>query len=100
MIRQVPVFLFFFVLEADLEEEESRGAGEAHQASDPENDRGRGVVVGEVGTSSSKDEIGAGSAEAERNKLVFLDAGIYSFDLEDLLRASAEVLGKGSVKWR
>ncbi|KAK9114837.1 hypothetical protein Syun_021634 [Stephania yunnanensis] len=27
----------------------------------------------------------------------FLDAGIYSFDLEDLLRASAEVLGKGSV---
>ncbi|KAK9107380.1 hypothetical protein Syun_023391 [Stephania yunnanensis] len=27
----------------------------------------------------------------------FLDAGIYNFDLEDLLRASAEVLGKGSV---
>ncbi|KAK9114831.1 hypothetical protein Syun_021628 [Stephania yunnanensis] len=27
----------------------------------------------------------------------FLDVGIYSFDLEDLLRASAEVLGKGSV---
>ncbi|KAK9101855.1 hypothetical protein Sjap_019109 [Stephania japonica] len=53
--------------------------------------------VGDTGTSSSKDDIGAGSAEAERNKLVFLDAGIYSFDLEDLLRASAEVLGKGSV---
>ncbi|KAK9149771.1 hypothetical protein Scep_008528 [Stephania cephalantha] len=58
---------------------------------------GAGGVVGEAGTSSSKDEIGAGSAEAERNKLVFLDAGMYSFDLEDLLRASAEVLGKGSV---
>ncbi|KAK9107803.1 hypothetical protein Syun_023814 [Stephania yunnanensis] len=55
------------------------------------------VVVGEAETSSSKDEIGAGSAEAERNKLVFLDAGIYNFDLEDLLRASAEVLGKGNV---
>ncbi|KAK9094998.1 hypothetical protein Scep_026467 [Stephania cephalantha] len=27
----------------------------------------------------------------------FLDAGIYNFDLEDLLRDSAEVLGKGSV---
>lgn len=35
--------------------------------------------------------------EAERNKLVFFEGGIYSFDLEDLLRASAEVLGKGSV---
>ena len=35
--------------------------------------------------------------EAERNKLVFMEGGGYSFDLEDLLRASAEVLGKGSV---
>ncbi|CAI8610229.1 unnamed protein product [Vicia faba] len=51
----------------------------------------------EAGTSSSKDDITGGSAEAERNKLVFFDGGIYSFDLEDLLRASAEVLGKGSV---
>lgn len=51
----------------------------------------------EAGTSSSKDDITGGSVEAERNKLVFFDGGIYSFDLEDLLRASAEVLGKGSV---
>lgn len=53
----------------------------------------------EAGTSSSKDDITGGSAEAERerNKLMFFDGGIYSFDLEDLLRASAEVLGKGSV---
>ncbi|KAK4760707.1 hypothetical protein SAY87_005600 [Trapa incisa] len=51
----------------------------------------------EAGTSSSKDDI-TGSAEvAERNKLVFLEGGVYTFDLEDLLRASAEVLGKGSV---
>lgn len=35
--------------------------------------------------------------EPDRNKLVFFEGGIYSFDLEDLLRASAEVLGKGSV---
>lgn len=54
-------------------------------------------VVAETGTSSSKDEITGGSAEAERNKLVFFEGGVYSFDLEDLLRASAEVLGKGSV---
>ncbi|KAI9117433.1 hypothetical protein K1719_011599 [Acacia pycnantha] len=51
----------------------------------------------EAGTSSSKDDITGGSVEAERNKLVFFEGGIYSFDLEDLLRASAEVLGKGSV---
>ncbi|XP_051150429.1 probable inactive receptor kinase At2g26730 [Andrographis paniculata] len=50
------------------------------------------------GTSSSKDDVTGGSAEAaERNKLIFFHGGGYSFDLEDLLRASAEVLGKGSV---
>ncbi|KAL8223397.1 hypothetical protein R6Q57_018872 [Mikania cordata] len=52
----------------------------------------------DAGTSSSKDEIsGAEAAAGEKNKLVFVEKGIYSFDLEDLLRASAEVLGKGSV---
>ncbi|WVZ03550.1 hypothetical protein V8G54_024356 [Vigna mungo] len=45
----------------------------------------------EVGISSSKEDITRGSAEAEMNKLVFFEGGIYSFDLEDLLRASAEV---------
>ncbi|CAK9154433.1 unnamed protein product [Ilex paraguariensis] len=54
-------------------------------------------AAGEAGTSSSKDDVTGGSAEGERNKLVFFDGGVYSFDLEDLLRASAEVLGKGSV---
>ncbi|CAL9044266.1 unnamed protein product [Musa banksii] len=51
-------------------------------------------------TSSSKEEIsGSGTGvEAERNRLVFVGiSGGYSFDLEDLLRASAEVLGKGST---
>ncbi|CAN1216539.1 Probable inactive receptor kinase At2g26730 [Linum perenne] len=56
----------------------------------------RAVPV-EAGTSSSKDDITGASADVERNKLVFFEGGIYSFDLEDLLRASAEVLGKGSV---
>ncbi|KAL1547937.1 putative inactive receptor kinase [Salvia divinorum] len=52
----------------------------------------------EIGTSSSKDDVTGASAEgAERNKLVFFQGGVFSFDLEDLLRASAEVLGKGSV---
>ncbi|KAL6226424.1 hypothetical protein ACLB2K_000386 [Fragaria x ananassa] len=57
----------------------------------------RSVPAAEAGTSSSKDDITGTSTEAERNKLVFFNGGIYSFDLEDLLRASAEVLGKGSV---
>ncbi|KAL5226322.1 hypothetical protein ABZP36_014587 [Zizania latifolia] len=40
--------------------------------------------------------VGAGATEPSR--LVFVGKGAgYSFDLEDLLRASAEVLGKGSV---
>ncbi|KAG8367401.1 hypothetical protein BUALT_Bualt16G0068100 [Buddleja alternifolia] len=56
-------------------------------------------ALGEAaGTSSSKDDVTGGSAEgAERNKLIFFQGGGYSFDLEDLLRASAEVLGKGTV---
>ncbi|XP_024980230.1 probable inactive receptor kinase At2g26730 isoform X2 [Cynara cardunculus var. scolymus] len=53
--------------------------------------------IAEAGTSSSKDDLTGASTEGERNKLVFFEGGIYSFDLEDLLRASAEVLGKGSV---
>ncbi|CAG7902328.1 unnamed protein product, partial [Brassica rapa] len=50
------------------------------------------------GASSSKDvTTGTSSGMGERNRLVFTEGGVYSFDLEDLLRASAEVLGKGSV---
>ncbi|CAN6452623.1 unnamed protein product [Victoria cruziana] len=55
------------------------------------------VVEAAGGPSSSKDEFLSSGQEAERNKLVFFNGGVYSFDLEDLLRASAEVLGKGSV---
>ncbi|KAJ0523967.1 putative protein kinase RLK-Pelle-LRR-III family [Helianthus annuus] len=33
----------------------------------------------------------------EENKLVLFDNGVYSFDLEDLLKASAVFLGEGSV---
>ncbi|CAA7409929.1 unnamed protein product [Spirodela intermedia] len=56
------------------------------------------AAVGERGASSSKEEEAGGRpAGEEPNKLVVLEKGIYSFDLEDLLRASAEVLGKGSA---
>lgn len=42
------------------------------------------------------EEFGSGVQEPEKNKLVFFEGSSYNFDLEDLLRASAEVLGKGS----
>ncbi|MED6135139.1 hypothetical protein PIB30_043406 [Stylosanthes scabra] len=44
----------------------------------------RGVSV-EAGTSSSKEDVDitGKSAEAERNKLVFFEGGVYIFDLEE-----------------
>ncbi|CAH9084388.1 unnamed protein product [Cuscuta epithymum] len=54
------------------------------------------AVAEPAGTSSSKDDITGGSAAGEGSKLVFLSGG-YTFNLESLLRASAEVLGKGSA---
>ncbi|KAK1284909.1 putative inactive receptor kinase [Acorus calamus] len=47
-------------------------------------------------TEKPKEEFSSGAQEAEKNKLVFFEGSSYNFDLEDLLRASAEVLGKGS----
>ncbi|KAF3782722.1 putative inactive receptor kinase [Nymphaea thermarum] len=49
-----------------------------------------------AGTDKPKDEFATAAQEAEKNKLVFFEGCSYNFDLEDLLRASAEVLGKGS----
>uniref|UniRef100_A0A1D1ZKP3 Putative inactive receptor kinase At5g58300 n=1 Tax=Anthurium amnicola TaxID=1678845 RepID=A0A1D1ZKP3_9ARAE len=48
------------------------------------------------GSEKPKEEFSSGAQESERNKLVFFEGSAYNFDLEDLLRASAEVLGKGS----
>ncbi|KAK4483048.1 hypothetical protein RD792_010224, partial [Penstemon davidsonii] len=56
-------------------------------------------VVPKVKSSSEKqprEDFGSGVQEPEKNKLVFFEGCSYNFDLEDLLRASAEVLGKGS----
>ncbi|XP_059641887.1 probable inactive receptor kinase At5g58300 [Cornus florida] len=43
-----------------------------------------------------KEDFGSGVQEAAKNKLIFFEGCSFNFDLEDLLRASAEVLGKGS----
>ncbi|KAL7588866.1 probable inactive receptor kinase At5g58300 [Lactuca sativa] len=58
----------------------------------------RRVTKGKASTRGEKprDEFGSGVQEPEKNKLVFFEGCSYNFDLEDLLRASAEVLGKGS----
>ncbi|KAI5082428.1 hypothetical protein GOP47_0002171 [Adiantum capillus-veneris] len=58
------------------------------------------VVEGSAAPPKAEYATGAAAAaasEPDRNKLVFFEGNKYAFDLEDLLRASAEVLGKGSV---
>ncbi|KAL5550414.1 hypothetical protein UlMin_000590 [Ulmus minor] len=58
---------------------------------------GSGATKAKIGRSEqTKEDFGSGVQEAEKNKLVFFEGCSYNFDLEDLLRASAEVLGKGS----
>lgn len=56
--------------------------------------KGKAIAGGRA--EKSKQQYSSGVQEAERNKLVFFEGCSYNFDLEDLLRASAEVLGKGS----
>ncbi|XP_010541472.1 PREDICTED: probable inactive receptor kinase At5g58300 isoform X2 [Tarenaya hassleriana] len=58
--------------------------------------RGDIVVKPKASAEKPKEEFGSGVQEPEKNKLVFFEGCSYNFDLEDLLRASAEVLGKGS----
>jgi hypothetical protein len=43
-----------------------------------------------------KEDVSSSVQMAQKNTLAFLNGCSYNFDLEDLLRASAEVLGKGS----
>lgn len=56
----------------------------------------KGKASGDGRSEKPKEEFGSGVQEPEKNKLVFFEGCSYNFDLEDLLRASAEVLGKGS----
>ena len=56
--------------------------------------KGKGFGAGRA--EKAKEDFGSGIQEAEKNKLVFFEGCSFNFDLEDLLRASAEVLGKGS----
>ncbi|XP_045832738.1 probable inactive receptor kinase At5g58300 [Trifolium pratense] len=58
--------------------------------------KAKGPIGGGGRNEKPKEEFGSGVQESEKNKLVFFEGCSYNFDLEDLLRASAEVLGKGS----
>ncbi|XP_076953585.1 putative inactive receptor kinase At5g58300 [Bidens hawaiensis] len=76
------LLLFFFCLKTKTRKEDSVGELKV-QAVTP-------------GKNEKSDDFGSGVQAAEKNKLVFFEGSVYNFDLEDLLRASAEVLGKGS----
>jgi hypothetical protein len=64
--------------------------------SEPTAASSKGKAVASGRAEKPKKDYSSGVQEAERNKLVFFEGSSYNFDLEDLLRASAEVLGKGS----
>lgn len=87
------VLLFFIVLVivlCCLKKEDDGGSREVKR-------KGPGGGGGGGGRGEKpKEEFGSGVQEPEKNKLVFFEGSSYNFDLEDLLRASAEVLGKGS----
>ena len=76
---------------------EKKGGHGCVKPHDPEasHERSRDIKLGLEG--QGEEYSSAGGSELERNKLVFCEGKKYSFNLEDLLRASAEVLGKGSV---
>ncbi|XP_058100269.1 probable inactive receptor kinase At4g23740 [Magnolia sinica] len=54
------------------------------------------VLSGKLQKGERSPEIAMAGREDESNRLVFFEGSGYAFDLEDLLRASAEVLGKGT----
>ncbi|KVI03713.1 Concanavalin A-like lectin/glucanase, subgroup [Cynara cardunculus var. scolymus] len=57
--------------------------------------KGKSSSIGGRGE-EPREEFGGEVQEPENNKMVFFEGCSYNFDLEDLLRASAEVLAKGS----
>ncbi|KAH7441237.1 hypothetical protein KP509_03G030300 [Ceratopteris richardii] len=58
------------------------------------------TVARDVGPTPPKTEaaaVAASSAEVDRKRLIFFEGNKEEFDIDDLLRASAEVLGKGTL---
>ncbi|KAF3331863.1 putative inactive receptor kinase [Carex littledalei] len=82
------VLLLAAVLIVCFSKKKDRETDKEVKLTDPANNGRRG--------DKPKEELSSGLHVAERNKLVFFEGCNYNFDLEDLLRASAEVMGKGS----
>ncbi|XP_020246010.1 probable inactive receptor kinase At4g23740 isoform X2 [Asparagus officinalis] len=55
-----------------------------------------GAVSGKLSKGDRSPEKAVSGNQDENNRLVFFEGCNFAFDLEDLLRASAEVLGKGT----
>lgn len=51
---------------------------------------------GKAVMAEKSEEFGSGVQSAKKNQLVYFEGCSHNFDLEDLLKASAEVLGKGT----
>ncbi|KAJ8499364.1 hypothetical protein OPV22_009916 [Ensete ventricosum] len=79
------LFLLLIIILLCLSKRKSKNGSDAP--------KGKASVSGRI---EKTEEYNSSAMEAEKNKLVFFEGCTYSFDLEDLLRASAEVLGKGS----
>ncbi|KAK3147332.1 hypothetical protein QOZ80_3BG0281050 [Eleusine coracana subsp. coracana] len=92
IIAAVAVGFVIFLLAAVMF---TRCFSKRKEKKDGVNNNGDRMVDG-VRIEKHKEDISSGVQMAQKNKLVFLDGCSYNFDLEDLLRASAEVLGKGS----
>lgn len=56
---------------------------------------GDNVVIGKGSKGESSPEKAVSGRQEERNRMVFFPGCTFEFDLEDLLTASAEILGKG-----
>lgn len=77
----------------------SRGKKQRDKGPD-EGGQGQAGAVAVAGDVPRREQASAVSTAAEResqNKLIFIDRSKQTFDLDDLLRASAEVLGRGSL---
>ncbi|KAG6509819.1 hypothetical protein ZIOFF_027826 [Zingiber officinale] len=78
LLLVIVVFLCFFRRKRGESNRESKGKG-THGS-----------------RNEKRGEYSSSAQEAEKNKLSFFEGCTYNFDLEDLLRASAEVLGRGN----
>lgn len=89
--------LVFFVFACCIVWCIKRRGGSTGEEGRRKSDNEGGTAAAKTMEVQTKGEDFSSAAEMESNKLVFFEGAASTFDLDDLLRASAEVLGKGSV---